>query len=71
MEAAENFEEFIKAEYQDELIHHPPVVGSTASNDGEGQQQQQQQQHNISLTRQLSEQDRFLESINWDEVLNN
>ena len=62
----------MKAEYQDELIHHPPAVGSTASNDGDGQQrqQQQQQQHNISLTRQSSEQDRFLESINWDEVLN-
>ena len=73
LEAAENFEEFIRTEYQDELIHHPPAVDSTASNDGDGQQQQQQQQqkqHNISLTSQSSEQDRFLESINWDEVLN-
>ena len=66
LEAAENFEEFIRAEYQDELIHHPPAVtmGSTASNDIDGQ-------YNIPLDNQSREQDRFLESINWDEVLNN
>ena len=67
LEAAENFEEFIRGEYQDELIHHPPAVtmGSIASNDIDGQY------NNISLDNQLCEQDRFLESINWDEVLNN
>ena len=66
LEAVESFEEFIRAEYQDELIHYPPAVtmGSTDNNDIDGQ-------YNIPLDNQSREQDRFLESINWDEVLNN
>ena len=56
LEAAENFEDFIQAEEQDQLHD------STTTNNSDGTDV-------LSQSYDCSEQDRFLESINWDKIL--
>ena len=58
LEAAENFEDFIQAEEQDQL--YDSTTTTTSLRDGADL---------ISQSYDCSEQDRFLESIDWDEIL--
>ena len=64
LEAAENFEDFIQAE--DEYQLTLSTTHTTATNNNA------MDEHNVSLTSQsyhCTEEDKFLESINWDEIL--
>ena len=67
LEAAENFEDFIQAEDDEYQLTFPTPHTTTATVDDT------MDKHTaVSLTSQsyhCTEEDKFLESINWDEVL--
>ena len=72
LEAIEYFEDFIRTEDEDKpFLHHHPTAVVDSNNDHDPTMSEH---HNISLTSQsydCSEEDKFLESINWDEILRN